>query len=656
VTVVAVAPTPAPAVAGNPGGPVMQVLWDGETKRGGSGFSSGRLTAVAGSGRGGGLGLQSTLTTEYVNMGWNWFGWSPDDAGTDVRTASALALWLRFEGANLPTHASLQFLSSPKSVQARSASIDLAALVPSFADGQWHQVVIPLERLSAAGFDLAKVWEFNLKCHGKGVLAGTVSFDDVVALSSAASPLAVVPMTTAPTQLVRSIDFVSSGAPYVITEARNGEPTFVDREWRLAGLPPELNGGRLIRTRNGDDNVSANPHLRFTTEVPTQVYVAFTTEVTTLPAWLQNWSRTETVLKLADGPEFRLFRAEFPAGQVALGGSERNTSGAKDNYFVLVKAMPTPPKPVAWKPVCAINLGGEAVEAEGLRFKGHRQAEAEGQTQPGTNQLGPWLIDLPWVSATSGQAKPRRNRSVDEKPLTVAGKVYERGIGTHAPSEIVYDLGGRYSGLTALVGIDDEVPPDNGEADVIFQVFGDGKKLFDSGSVRRGSLKPVAVPLTGVKELKLVVDPNGGLGWDHADWLNPQLLRPGGNDGVLMVRTGRRAISTFSPKPAVDAALRGVLGTSLAGTKEGLDFSVRVPNGPSRVYLLIGEPSASNSRQFDVTVEGVTLPALGLLPASAWTKVGPVEVVVTDGTIDVSATAIKGIPQVMGIIVEQPQP
>jgi hypothetical protein len=306
---------------------------------------------------------------------------------------------------------------------------------------------------------------------------------------------------------------------------------------------------------------------------------------------------------------------------------------------------------VVWKPLLAINLGGEAVEAEGLRFKGHRQAEIEGQTPAGNNQPGSWLSDLPWVRATSGFRQVLRNRSVVDKPLKVAGKVYERGIGTHAVSEIVYDLAGRYAGLTALVGIDDEAG-NNGDA--IFQVFGDGQKLFDSGSLRGGVVKPLAVPLTGVKELKLVIDPNGDANWDQADWINPQLLRSGGNDGLLMVRTGRRAVSTFSPRPAVDPKLRGVFGTALVGTKDGLSFAVRVPNGPSRVFLFIGEPGAANSHQFDLTVEGVTLAGVGLLPADGWAKLGPVDVTVSDGTIDVSATAIKGIPQVMGIVVEQP--
>lgn len=451
--------------------------------------------------------------------------------------------------------------------------------------------------------------------------------------------------------LVRSIDFVSSGAPYVISQNLNGDRAFIDRDWRLKRLPPELASAQLIRTRNNDDRVTSNPHLKFTVDVPVEVYLALAVSGTTTPSWMQGWTRTEVVMELDGGPSFRLHRATFPAGQITLGGNEREATGATDNYMVLVVPLAAPPAPLVWKTVRAINLGGDSVEADGVKFLGQRQAESEGQTPPGTNQPGPWLSDLPWRSATTGHAQVRRNRSVDDKPLTVAGKVYEHGIGTHAPSEIVYDLGGRFSGLAALVGIDDEAID---EADVSFQVFGDGQKLFDSGSMRRGAIKPLAVPLTGVKELKLVVDANNNPSWDHSDWIAPQLLRPGGNDGVLMLRQGRRVNSSFSPKPAVDPKLRSVLGSAVAGTKDGLEFAVRVPNGPCRVYVLIGEPGVGNSRQFDLMVEGATRAGVGLLPANGWEKLGPIEVEVADGTIDVRATAIKGVPQVMGIIIEQP--
>lgn len=631
------------------------VLWDGETKAGGSGYASSGIAKVAGSGRDGSTGLQAVLGKEVTNLGWNWHGWHPEDAGNDLRAWGAISFWLRITGANRPTTASLWFLSSPKLNQGRSAEVPLAGLEPRFADGEWHQVVVPFERLAAAGFDRAKVWEFNLRLGGNGVLDATLQMDDIAAVPATLTP--TPPTPTAPlaggVQLVRSIDFVSSGAAYVEVPARNGERVYIDREYKLVDLPPTFEVGRLIRTRNDDDGASANPHLRFTADVPVDVYLAYATSATALPAWMQGWTSTTVVVGADKGGGFRLFRRTFPAGQVVLGANERGTTSATSNYFVLVlPATQAPALPLTWKVTRAINLGGEGTEVDGVRFLGQRQAEAEGASPAGSHQAGPWLHETPWVRANNANGEVRRNRSWSDKPLSVDGKVYAHGLGTHAGSEVVFALDGRYSGFTAIAGVDDAADP----GEVIFQVWVDGQKAWDSGVMRKGASKPVAVPLAGRKELRLVVDPNGPNDWDHADWVNAQLLTPGGDDGTLQVQAGRRATATFAPKPPVDARVRAMLGTALVGTKEGLAFRVKAANGPSRVWVWIAENGAANSRQFDLTVEGVTLPGVGMLPTGAWEKLGPIELNVADGYIDVAATVIKGTPQVMGIVVEQQTP
>lgn len=649
--------TNAPLAAPTPPTGSILVLWDGETKAGGSGYASSGIAKVAGSGRDGSTGLQAVLGREVTNLGWNWHGWHPEDAGNDLRAWSAISFWLRITGANRPTTASLWFLSSPKLNQGRSAEVQLAALEPRFADGEWHQVVVPFERLAAAGFDRAKVWEFNLRLSGNGVLDATLQMDDIAALT--APPVTEPPVTTLPApptppaggvQLVRSIDFVSSGAAYVEVPARNGERVYIDREYKLVDLPPTYEIGRLIRTRNDDDGASANPHLRFTADVAVDVHLAYATTATALPAWMQGWTSTNVVVGADKGGGFRLFKRTFPAGQVVLGANERGTTNATSNYFVLVlPATQAPAAPPTWKVVRAINLGGEATEIDGVRFLSHRQAEAEGASPAGSHQPGPWLSDLNWIRGTTGVGEIRRNRSMEDKPITMDGKVYAKGLGVHANSELVYALDGRQSGFTAVVGVDDEAQ----SGELIFQVWLDGQKAWDSGVMRKGMVKPVAIPLAGRKELRLVVDSNGPGDWDHADWANAQFLVPGGDDGALQVQLGRRATATFTPKPAVDAKARALLSTALAGTKEGLAFRIKVPNGPSRVWVWIAENSAANSRQFDLTVEGITLPGVGLLPAGAWEKLGPIEVNLADGHIDVAATVLKGVPHVMGIVVEQ---
>jgi hypothetical protein len=88
-------------------------------------------------------------------------------------------------------------------------------------------------------------------------------------------------------------------------------------------------------------------------------------------------------------------------------------------------------------------------------------------------------------------------------PLAIAGQVFAKGLGTHAPSTTYVRLDGRARRLTAKVGIDDSASaPGSAE----FLVFGDSSLLWRSGIVLAGSSSiPVSVPLDGVKLLQLVV-------------------------------------------------------------------------------------------------------------------------------------------------------
>ncbi|WP_234321285.1 NPCBM/NEW2 domain-containing protein [Streptomyces katrae] len=72
-----------------------------------------------------------------------------------------------------------------------------------------------------------------------------------------------------------------------------------------------------------------------------------------------------------------------------------------------------------------------------------------------------YLSDLEWASAANGWGPVERDRSngrqaaVDGTPISFGGVTYAKGLGVHAPSEIVYHLGGTADRFTALVGIDD---------------------------------------------------------------------------------------------------------------------------------------------------------------------------------------------------------
>lgn len=154
---------------------------------------------------------------------------------------------------------------------------------------------------------------------------------------------------------------------------------------------------------------------------------------------------------------------------------------------------------------------------------------SEGNMQPlalitGSNDLSAQT----WVSQVNGYGPAEINRSNgqagvnDGKTITLNGTKYSKGLGVHANSTLTYALGGICQSMTASIGIDDEVAS-NGT--VIFQVFADGTKLYDSGKMTgKSTTKTLKVDLTGRKELKLVVTNAGdNNNYDHADWANPVL-------------------------------------------------------------------------------------------------------------------------------------
>jgi alpha-galactosidase len=130
-----------------------------------------------------------------------------------------------------------------------------------------------------------------------------------------------------------------------------------------------------------------------------------------------------------------------------------------------------------------------------------------------------WLDDLNLNAATLGWGEPHKNQSVEGHALSIGGKKFERGFGTHAESVLRVNLGGDATTFSASVGVDDEVKG-NPASSVEFIVRGDGKVLWQSGVMGAGNeAQTCEVDLTGVKSLVLEVsDAGDGNTFDHADW------------------------------------------------------------------------------------------------------------------------------------------
>jgi beta-galactosidase len=140
-----------------------------------------------------------------------------------------------------------------------------------------------------------------------------------------------------------------------------------------------------------------------------------------------------------------------------------------------------------------------------------------------------WVSDLPFLVAENGWGPVERDMSNaeqpagDGRPITIGEVVYEKGIGAHATSRVVVDLGGRCTSFRADVGIDDEM---GAGGSVAFEVWVDGERRAATG-VLTGSAgaEPVTADVTGGSRLELrVTDGGNGNGADHADWAAARLL------------------------------------------------------------------------------------------------------------------------------------
>ncbi|GGF01475.1 NPCBM/NEW2 domain-containing protein [Hymenobacter cavernae] len=81
------------------------------------------------------------------------------------------------------------------------------------------------------------------------------------------------------------------------------------------------------------------------------------------------------------------------------------------------------------------------------------------------------LTSVTWKDASAGWGKTTVNKSVSGGALTVDGKVYENGIGTHANSVMEYDLPAGYTRFKATVGLDKAAAGQNTGGTLKFLVF-----------------------------------------------------------------------------------------------------------------------------------------------------------------------------------------
>lgn len=140
-----------------------------------------------------------------------------------------------------------------------------------------------------------------------------------------------------------------------------------------------------------------------------------------------------------------------------------------------------------------------------------------------------YLTDYEWKSTQNSYAAPKKDISSSNNTLRLTNEdgnevSFERGVGAHSNSTIIYDLSDKdYGYFTSYVGVDRQMYGTVGS--VTFEVYVDGEKKFDSGLMTsREAMQYLEVDINGAKELKLVVTDGGnGIGSDHGTWGDAKL-------------------------------------------------------------------------------------------------------------------------------------
>ncbi|MDE3253704.1 MAG: NPCBM/NEW2 domain-containing protein, partial [Bacteroidota bacterium] len=162
-----------------------------------------------------------------------------------------------------------------------------------------------------------------------------------------------------------------------------------------------------------------------------------------------------------------------------------------------------------------------------------------------------WLDDLNIPGFSEGIPSVTVKASSANQPIQLAKQTYERGLGAHSTSVLSFQLNGKATRFSAIVGADDLANPG---MITRFYVIGDRKILFESGDMKTGDQpKTVSVNLTGIERLGLLVTNQEEVPRNYSDWADAKITMIGNHVPQNIPNDGEKYILTpASPKaPAI---------------------------------------------------------------------------------------------------------
>ena len=131
-----------------------------------------------------------------------------------------------------------------------------------------------------------------------------------------------------------------------------------------------------------------------------------------------------------------------------------------------------------------------------------------------------FLSDLPWMHAANSKGPVLRDRSPGG-PFSVNGYHAPKGLGTVAPSILLFHLGGRCTRFQAIAAVDSGGGDKNQAA---FEARADGEVLFRSAMGNYTHVHDMDIDVTGRHVLTLYVDAGMEAAEDDwADWADARV-------------------------------------------------------------------------------------------------------------------------------------
>jgi hypothetical protein len=188
------------AMPAAPGGTIATggrlIIWDGDGAGGGAqGWDAcdpkagcSKVGIDAGSGTNGSTSIKMHGDGPgYLGMGWNLFGWYPENAGIDLTPYTHLTFQIRVEAkspADAPDPGSVGVLLGCSRNKNDSSTVTVERYAKGFTDGKWHKVEIPIAMFtkgSGSKFDLQSFWEFRIATWSSAPHHFNIYIDDLAA-------------------------------------------------------------------------------------------------------------------------------------------------------------------------------------------------------------------------------------------------------------------------------------------------------------------------------------------------------------------------------------------------------------------------------------------------------------------------------------------